>query len=346
MKKIDLLSILLLLVSLAVMVDLTSIKMKPVRQKNAVKYLSQSKRSDQSSVAPSKDFYDDEYDDDDGDHNPFEIFDEHGHADDDQQHHNHDPAELDPFHDATSYDIEPPGVSGSSSDVAGESDPVEDKILFLFNYTRCKMFSKKCFIRVIVTDLSITHRLRVKSSDRKFADLVNKTVFMESCGMDTEISNYSNSKIVATAATSNLSLFECNAMEKQFNNSLYYAKPHLVNLSSRNFFLIRVKPKLVGIKFVEFSYVDPVNESNRTVRHKFVISSPDRFIDTIQMAYVLFFSITIALIMGILIELETLIKIIKVPWSVLIGFVSQYLFMPLVSSVLSINNNILICDSW
>lgn len=100
-----------------------------------------------------------------------------------------------------------------------------------------------------------------------------------------------------------------------------------------NFFLIRLKPKLVGIKNLEIEYTESENE-NSSLRlkfiHRVIITRPERFIDSFQMSYIVVFSVLISVIMGILLDMNTLIKIIKMPLPVLIGFISQYFFMPMV----------------
>ena len=207
----------------------------------------------------------------------------------------------------------------------------DEKILFLSNFTKCKMFYKKCSIRVIIADLSLFSTLKVKSSDRKIMDFAR----IESCNFSTTSSLTASSSSLSSSAISmlNHTINECLAIERLNTNKDYTYK---------NYFLIRLKPKLVGIKYMEFSYSSlseydnssssSIGLSVSTVRHKLVVTSPDRLIDTIQIVYVLFFSIVIAIVMGILIDLETLVKIIKMPVAVMIGFISQYLFMPLVSS--------------
>lgn len=88
----------------------------------------------------------------------------------------------------------------------------------------------------------------------------------------------------------------------------------------------------MGIKTLEIEYAENENNSIRfKINHRIVITRPERFIDTFQMGYIVVFSILISVIMGILLDLNTLIKIIKMPFAVLIGFISQYFFMPMVS---------------
>jgi hypothetical protein len=265
-------------------------------------------------------------DEDDDEHD-----DEQDHDDDLHDIH-HDPDDL--FPDETG--VEESGVTPSADNGHSGSHAdleLKDKILFVSNFTKCKMFTKKCIIRVIITDVNITLKWTVRSSDRKIMDLKQ----IEACNFNTTTVTTPLAKssaplfLSAAAATSssvaaqlNSSLVECMSIEKLNRNRAY---------TSRNFFLIRVKPKLVGIKYMEFVFTDAAVSTAPVVviRHKVVITSPDRLIDTIQMIYVVFFSVVIAVIMGILIDLDTLIKIIKMPVAVIIGFVSQYLFMPLVS---------------
>jgi hypothetical protein len=87
---------------------------------------------------------------------------------------------------------------------------------------------------------------------------------------------------------------------------------------------IFVNAILVGRGFLFFNY------SDIHVRYPIVVSGPDRFIDRFQKVYVVIFQFVISLLMGLLIELKTVLKILKKPVPVLVGFFCQYLFMPLV----------------
>ena len=72
------------------------------------------------------------------------------------------------------------------------------------------------------------------------------------------------------------------------------------------------------------------------LKHEIIISSPQRLLDKIHMVYVIIFQTIVSIFMGLLIDVTTIVKIIKMPLPVVIGFVSQYILMPLVCYILII----------
>jgi hypothetical protein len=67
------------------------------------------------------------------------------------------------------------------------------------------------------------------------------------------------------------------------------------------------------------------------LKHDIIISSPQRILDKIHMIYVIIFQTIVSVFMGLLLDVKAIVKIIKMPIPVVIGFVSQYIFMPLVN---------------
>jgi hypothetical protein len=86
---------------------------------------------------------------------------------------------------------------------------------------------------------------------------------------------------------------------------------------------IEIKPIIIGIDLFELKY------NNKSYEHNIIITSPNRFVDKLFQGYIIFVQLTVAIIMGILLDFNTLIKIVKMPLPVFIGFISQYAFMPL-----------------
>ena len=115
-----------------------------------------------------------------------------------------------------------------------------------------------------------------------------------------------------------------------FSQNGTYADNAAVRLES---ILVVLDPKIVGKAHVDLKYTadraDP--KSSSLFQLEVIVLRPNRFIDKFQDVYIIFFSVAIAICMGILLDPDALIKIIKMPVSVAIGFISQYLFMPLVS---------------
>jgi hypothetical protein len=89
--------------------------------------------------------------------------------------------------------------------------------------------------------------------------------------------------------------------------------------------LIIIQSIIVGKGTVQVQY------GQSSVEHSVIITQPQRIIDKIWRAYLSIFQIMISTIMGVLIDIEALKKIVKMPVPVLIGFFAQYGCMPLVS---------------
>lgn len=171
-------------------------------------------------------------------------------------------------------------------------------IIFLNNSTKCEMYDKKCFVKIILTDSSLLTSLKVKSLSRKIFEFKS----LEACSFNTSTI-----------------LNQCKVFKSNLNQV----------------YLLHIKPKLVGIQHLELEYLTHAEEDQQVViqLHKIVVTRPERFIDKFQLVYIVLFSTIIAIVMGILLDTDTLIKIIKMPLPVLIGFISQYLFMPLVREI-------------
>lgn len=93
---------------------------------------------------------------------------------------------------------------------------------------------------------------------------------------------------------------------------------------------IKIKPALIGASDLVFFR----NSTNKEVaRWSIVIFQPKRVVDKIFDIWIWVFGTLISLLMGVLIDRESLLKIIRMPKAVIIGFCCQYLFMPLVIKI-------------
>lgn len=153
------------------------------------------------------------------------------------------------------------------------------ELLFIKNITKCSMFSTSCSINFLLKDLKEINNLKVKSTNERLV----KVKSIDSC------SNSSNYQKCAT-----LEDFESlnNLERNQFLNNIY---------------LVDLDPILVGKVKIEF------NLANSTYLHTMIITQPKRVIDLIQQIYIIIFSLTTAIIMGILLDLDKLRKILKMP---------------------------------
>lgn len=94
-------------------------------------------------------------------------------------------------------------------------------------------------------------------------------------------------------------------------------------LDNYKIYLIKLKPGIVGFDYLVLT------KSN--LSHYVVISEPRRVIDKIFDVYIKVFQVSISLLMGILLDMSALYKLAKIPIPIAVGFVSQYLIMPLIS---------------
>ena len=167
-------------------------------------------------------------------------------------------------------------------------------IFRIANRTECKMYQKHCFIKI--TSKNLINFANMKPEKSKIFEYRS----IKKCSInDTKVK-------------------ECSKFRNYISlNGILY--------------LLDIKPKLVGRAILELEYwVDNSSIAFKKV-HNVVIKSPKRFIDIFQIFYISIVSALVSVIMGVLLDMESLIQIIKMPITVLIGFVAQYLFMPLVN---------------
>lgn len=166
--------------------------------------------------------------------------------------------------------------------------------LRIANRTECKMYQKNCFIKI---------------TSNNFINFAN---------MKPDKSKIFEYKSIKKCSINDTKVKECS----KFRNFISI---------NRMLYLLDIKPKLVGRAFLELEYW--IDNSSIAVKkvHSVVIKSPKRFIDVFQILYISVVSVLVSVIMGVLLDLQSLIQIIKMPITVLIGFFAQYLFMPLVN---------------
>ena len=108
-----------------------------------------------------------------------------------------------------------------------------------------------------------------------------------------------------------------NQKQSWFNMSLNYYQ----------FKLLVIESIIVGKAFILFK----TDNDDLITKHSVIITSPERLVDSIQTYYVIVFQALISVFMGILLDVKTIVKIVKMPIPVIIGFITQYFGMPLVS---------------
>jgi hypothetical protein len=187
-------------------------------------------------------------------------------------------------------------------------------LYFLNNSTECYMYSDSCLVKLVSNDKPIVREyLKTISEDEEIIQF--KSIVQCKNPNNTNPSKKSNRSNIIRSCDS---MYNLSETFKKSNSSI-----------SKYFYLVHIKANLIGIKNIQLVY--NANNKNITLNHKVIVKTPERFIDQFQLVYVVFFSIIMSFIMGILLDIETLMKILKMPLPVIIGFISQYGFMPLLT---------------
>lgn len=113
---------------------------------------------------------------------------------------------------------------------------------------------------------------------------------------------------------------ECNSLSLNERND------------SRKTFKISILPVLIGKANLSVRIKDLNNQYNHNhiINYNVIVSTPKRTIDLIFTIWTWVFQTLISFLMGVLIDRDSLIKIIKMPKAIFVGFFCQYLIMPLV----------------
>ena len=182
----------------------------------------------------------------------------------------------------------------------------DNLIVFNTKQTRCPMLAEVCYLNILLKSSVNLNELLIQSDNPKVAAL--KTILP--C---------ENSISLQTANV------KCQNVEDFF---VVYS-----NTTTENYiaYVVLLTTKIVGkanifLAFGNQTQISPLHQ----YQYKVIITQPERLIDKIFSVYVWFMQTTISLIMGILIDSKALLKLVKIPIPVIIGFFSQYLIMPLV----------------
>ncbi len=101
-----------------------------------------------------------------------------------------------------------------------------------------------------------------------------------------------------------------------------------IDLNKFTTYTITFKPIVVGLSSLDFV----LKSTREVISFDIVVTQPRRVIDYVFDVYVYSFGVFISTMMGILLDKKCLLDIVKMPISVAIGFICQYLCMPIVSS--------------
>ncbi len=157
----------------------------------------------------------------------------------------------------------------------------------------CDMYSKDCFHPIRISNENSLAAIQFKSSDLNLMKIISV--------LPCEHVN----------ATRGLKQLHC----KHFN-------------STRSTYLIHLDPLMIGKASIELTCV---SANCPIISRDVIIRAPQRFIDKFLQVYIVCFSMAISLLMGVMLDLQVIKRIIKMPVPVVIGFCSQYIFMPLLS---------------
>jgi hypothetical protein len=180
-------------------------------------------------------------------------------------------------------------------------------IVFLEKLNKCPMYSTICSFSVLINKSINIENIKLESSDL----VVFKNISIKLCQQ--EINNLN-----VKSSSSCPSLIEFKSFNKDsYNDYLTYQ--------------IFYVPDLIGVADLMININDTENiENNVNLNYTIIVVQPKRVIDLVFDIYVWTFSLLISTLMGVLIEPDALKDIIKMPIPAAIGFVCQYMCMPLV----------------
>jgi hypothetical protein len=190
-------------------------------------------------------------------------------------------------------------------------------LIFEHVYGRCRMFEYDCKMSFKISKRINLETLSVESANQNLVKVKSINVCREGLRNEsiekTEIDSVDN-------IDSKITYKKCDLLRT--NSSSSYLDAH-----------IYFSPIVVGKTELSFSYKrrGPVNSSSILYGYNFIVTQPRRFIDRVFDVWVWIFQTVISCLMGILLDVESLKKLLMFPKQVVVGFCSQYICMPLVN---------------
>lgn len=191
---------------------------------------------------------------------------------------------------------------------ANENDTVaigDNDLLFQKSLHFCHMYSSDCDVFLLVAKSTLKSTTLSFRSENERLFRINS---IESC---------TDQSIVVCPA---MQAFRENDTQLDWNDYSMFR----INIYARLFGKARLLPLLNGQQIKA--------NKNETKSTLMIIMQPDRFVDKLLTIWVYIFQTIMSLIMGILIDPHTIVKIIKMPVAVVFGVTCQYIMMPLVNS--------------
>lgn len=176
------------------------------------------------------------------------------------------------------------------------------------------------------SDLNIHHvvkfsnKIKLKCSMYKICqlDLAIKNIFdLDQLVFESSDSKVFKLKSVGPCDSKNcptLADFWFNETEKNFQNSF-------------TIYSVKIEAILIGKASLQIFEKEKMILLTHT---DIVVTQPQRIIDIVFIIWVWTFGVLISLLMGVLLDKDALVKIVKMPKAIMIGFSCQYIIMPLV----------------
>jgi hypothetical protein len=177
------------------------------------------------------------------------------------------------------------------------TDPLltEDTILFGEKppkKSECRMFRSECTVNVLISKKLPISQLSINSSDWEIFTYQS----IDNCETDCSLEPFA-----------------------------YLNKTNL--LDTHVFYKVKIVPGLIGAANITFTR----NTTGQDLGYyELVVNQPKRIVDRIFDVWIWVFGTLVSSLMGVLIDRESLLKIIRMPKAVAGGFCCQYIFMPLV----------------
>jgi bile acid transporter len=201
-------------------------------------------------------------------------------------------------------------------------------VLFAQNRTMCRLYSADCLVYVLLNKEQHIDEcsLRIRSSDEE-----KMTVKLVVPCDDKTNNDLSKNNIVCPSFDSFLS--EQSSSSKNSSSKLELE-------SKYEMFAILMETELVGEYDITFKLnsrkaSDSLKQVFTQLEYPILIKEPLRIMDLVFKVYIWTFIIFISACMGIILDIESLKKILTMPKPVIIGLTCQYLMMPLVAFAFS-----------
>lgn len=157
----------------------------------------------------------------------------------------------------------------------------------------CRMYRDECQFNFLIFKKLPVAEMSISSSDTRIFTYKSIEYCLEDCSLD-EFDYLNDSRLLDTHAL----------------------------------FRVRIEPGLIGGADLVFKRNNVTD--NVLAAYELVVNQPKRVVDRIFDVWIWIFGTLVSLLMGVLIDRESLLKIIKMPKAVILGFCCQYMFMPLV----------------